>query len=241
MGVQPSIPPLAGCLYCHSEGTTLLAAPRQFWRLGTSFPLVRCTQCQSIAQLDYDPENPEWWRIRYRQVNRDPRFYYVMHNLGGVGWLDAPAALEISRRGFVQRQRVQQTQRGDLAWLHPAPLDPPLPLMTPDELVYLTLSGVTFQQAPPTGFLVRADQGPVLDSGKFFVTGHNLHLLGQRRDWSHPLTHIEDVFYDARSWRVLVSSGDELLQYRGTNIANQWDAQLVAAIISALRLGANPA
>jgi len=52
-------------------------------------------------------------------------FYYVMLYLGRAGWLSADQALKASRNGFVQRQRVQQVQGGDLEWLHPMPLDPP--------------------------------------------------------------------------------------------------------------------
>lgn len=238
MDALPNIPPLAGCLYCHGEGTTTLLAPRWYSWPGSRFPLVKCTECQSVAQIDCDPEDPDRWRIRFRQVNHDARFYYVHHHLGKAGWLSGDEALAISTRGYVQRQRVQQARRGDLDWLQPAPLNPPLPLMTPGEVVYLTLKGVTYQEAPPVGFLVRPDQGGILDSGKFYVTGQKLYLVGQRRDWSHDLAQVDDVLYDDVAWRVLVAAGDQVHQYRGTNLTNQWDAQLIAATVNTLRLRA---
>ncbi len=232
---QGLIPPLQGCLYCHAEGTTALHRPRKLLGFGNDYPLLKCSRCGSTALLDYTPAEPSAWRIRYKHVNTAPRYYYVALHLGRAGWLSAEDALAVSTDGFVQRRRVQQARAGELAWLRPAPLQPPPPLMQPDEAVYLTLRGVTLQEALPVGFLVRAESGAVLDSGKFYVTGQRLHLLGQRRDWSHTLEAIWRVEYDEQGWTLHLRTPERPLQYRGLNIPDQFDAQLVAAVIEALR------
>ncbi len=85
---------------------------------------------------------------------------------------------------------LAQTKAGDLAWLQPASLNPPLPSWAPMNESILTLKAVTLHETPPPGLLVRADHGAVLDSGKFYVTDQKLYLLGQRRDWSHALEDI---------------------------------------------------
>ncbi len=231
---QELIPPLQGCLYCHAEGTTELHEPRKIFGFGNDYPLLKCRRCESTALLDYTPAEPSAWRILYKHVNTTPRYYYVALHLGRAGWLTAEDALEISTNGFVQRRRVQQARAGDLSWLRPSPLHPPPPLMHPAEVVYLTLRGVTLQEVPPSGFLVHAESGAVLDSGKFYVTGRRLHLLGQRRDWSHALDEIEHVDYDEEGWTLIFRTSDRLLQYRGMNIPEQFDAQLVATVIEAL-------
>jgi hypothetical protein len=227
-----TIPPLQGCLYCHSEGTMILSEGRKFLGMGGNYPVLRCTQCDSVALLDCAPDH---WRIRYKHTNPAPSYYYVAIHLGKAGWLPSEAALAISTTGYIQRARVEQTQAGDLAWLQPAPLRPPPPLMSTEETVYLSLKGVTLQEAPPSGLLVRADQGGVLDTGKFYITDQKLHLLGQRRDWSHRLTDIHKVEYNTKSWAVVINTLGQPQQYRGLNLPDQYDAQLVAAVIEILR------
>jgi hypothetical protein len=229
-----TIPPLLGCLYCHTEGATVLSPGRRFLGFGGDYPILTCSHCDSVALLDYDPEDPQDWRIRYRRVNRAPRYYYVAIYLGKAGWLSAQKALAASTNGYVQRTRVQQTRAGDLSWLQPAALHPPPPLMGVEEVVYLTLRAVTFQEAPPPGLLVRADQGTVLDSGKFYVTDQKLHLLGQRRDWSHRLSEIHRLEYDDQAWTVVLNTPGQPQQYRGVNAFDQFDPQLVAAVVEAL-------
>ena len=118
----PLIPPLEGCLYCHREGTTSLAESRSFLDPAGARLLLRCSHCHSVAELDYDPQRTDSWRIRYRRTNHDPRYYYVAIHYGKHGWLDAPDALEISRRGFAQRIRVRQAEVGDFSWIEPAPV-----------------------------------------------------------------------------------------------------------------------
>lgn len=228
------IPPLQGCLYCHSEGTTTLVEGRTLFGFGNHFPILRCGNCNSTALLDYNPEDAEHWRIRYRRVNPSARYYYVAIHLGRAGWLSAQQALVISTNGYAQRARVRQTQAGDLAWLQPAPLRPPPPLMSTEEVVYLTLKAVSLQEAPPSGFLVRPDQGTVLDTGKLYVTDQKLHLLGQRRDWSHRLTDIQKIAYDGKSWTIVLNTLGQPQQYRGLNATDQLDAQLIAAIVETL-------
>ncbi|MBN2305670.1 MAG: hypothetical protein JXQ72_14400 [Anaerolineae bacterium] len=198
--------------------------------------MLTCTQCGTVAWLDVSVSNPDQWHIRYRRVNRDSSYYYVAVHFGRGDWLSAQQALEISTNGYAQRQRVIQVQASNLTWLHPSPLRPPPPLMKPDEKVYLSLKGVTLQDAPPPGFWVRADQGDVQDSGKFYVTDQRLHLLGQRRDWSHGLDKIARVGYDRQSWTIVLQTSDQVQQYRGLNAQDQLDAQLVAMIVEALWL-----
>jgi len=232
-----AIPPLLGCLYCHTEGATTLSPGRRFLGFGSDYPVLTCRHCNSVALLDYKPGDSQNWRIRYRRVNRAPRYYYVAIYLGKAGWLSAQKALAASTNGYVQRSRVQQIRAGNLSWLQPSTLHPPPPLMSAEEVVYLTLRGVTFQEAPPSGFLVRADQGAVLDSGKFYVTDQKLHLLGQRRDWSHRLSDILRVEYDDRAWTIVLNTPGQPQQYRGPNVSDQFDPQLVAAVVEALWRG----
>jgi len=187
-----------------------------------------------VAQLDVLDDFSDNWRIRYRHVNRSPRYYYVRLRFGKAGWLAASQALHLSTEGFVQRKRVQQVDEGDLSWLQPVRLEPPPPLMSSDENIFLSLRAVTYQQAPPPGLFVRPDQGKILDSGKFYVTDQKLHLLGQRRDWSHRLSDVENVEYDESVWTIYLNNAGELHQYRGVNVSDQFDAQLVTAIIQAL-------
>jgi hypothetical protein len=103
-------------------------------------------------------------------------------------------------------------------------------MMSPAEKVYLTLRAVTFQETPPPGFLVRPDHGTVLDSGKLYVTDQKLHLLGQRHDWSHDLTEVQKVEYDSKTWMIYLESQ----HYRGVNVAEQFDAQLISAVLDTL-------
>lgn len=228
------ISPLQGCLCCHQEGTVTLTEGRKILGFGSDYPILKCGHCGSVAWLDVGPAAPDQWRIRYRRVNPSPEYYYPALYFGKAGWLSAEDALKISTNAFVQRRRMQQVADRDLSWLKPLPLSPPPPLMDANEIVYLKLKGVTLQETPPSGLLARPDQGTVLDSGKFYVTGHKMHLLGQRRDWSHPLTAIQHIDYDDQAWAIVLNSADEPYQYRGLNTSDQLDAQLIASIIEAL-------
>lgn len=230
---DPDLPaPLLGCLYCHSEGTTSLAEGRKILGFGSGLPTITCRHCGSVALFQAGPDSdPGAWRIRYKKVNRAPRYYYAMTTLGSAGWLDADEALTISRNGYVQRQRVLQAQRGDLAWLSPASLDPPPPLMSPDELVFLSIDPVTLQQSGRGGGLSQ-DEQTVLDSGRFYLTDRKIHLLGHRRDWSHRLSDIQNVEHTDEYWRIYLSGSNQ--HYQGANHPDQIDAQLFTAILKAL-------
>lgn len=230
----PTIPPLEGCLYCHSEASISLLEPRKFLGLGGSYPVIRCGHCGTTALLDLNADDPEAWRVKYRRVNQAPEYYYVARYLGKAGWLSAQKALTISTDGFVQRKRVKQAQQGELSWLGGGTINPPPPLMGADERVFLSIRAVTYQHAPPSGVFVRQDQGDVLDSGKLYVTDRKIHLLGQRRDWSHSLADVHDVAYDKNAWLVLVDSSGDLRQFRGVISRDQIDPQLVAVVIEAL-------
>jgi hypothetical protein len=226
------IPPLAGCLYCHAEGAIRVSEGRRILGFGSGLPHLVCSNCASVALLEEDPTVPQRWRIRYKKVNRAPRYYYVMIYLGNAGWLEAEEALKISRNGFVQRHRLQQAQRGDLSWLRPEPLDPPPPLMSPDELVYLTANPATLQQTTRAGSVLPSDEQNVLDSGCLYVTDRKIHLLGHRRDWSHRLTEVQNVDHTERFWRVMVGATQQ--HYQGANLPDQIDAQLFTAVVKVL-------
>ncbi len=223
--------PLQGCLYCHAEGTITLSEGRKILGLGSGLPTLTCSNCGSVAFFERSDDG-DTWRIRYKSVNKSPRFYYVNLYLGKAGWLTADQALDLSRNGYVQRQRVLQTQRGDFSWLHPAPLDPPPPLMSPDENVYLRVNPVTFQQATRVGSVLGQGEENVLDSGRFYVTNRKLHLLGHRRDWSHRLSEIKRIEHTDEQWRIFVSDSDQY--YQGTNFPDQIDAQLFTTVVKML-------
>jgi len=223
--------PIQGCLYCHTEGSITLTEGRKILGFGSGLPTLACSSCGSVALFESGPD-PDNWRIRYKNVNKAPRFYYVMLYLGKAGWLTAEQALEASRNGFVQRQRIQQAQRGDFSWLHPAPLSPPPPLMSHDELVYVTVNPVTFQQAMRAGSVLAQGEENVLDSGRFYLTDKKLHLLGHRRDWSHKLTDVQRIEHNDEYWRVYVGESEQ--HYQGANLPDQIDAQLFTTIIKLL-------
>jgi hypothetical protein len=223
--------PLQGCLYCHAEGTTTLAEGRKILGLGSGLPVLACSACGSVARFEPGSGAGDW-RIRYRKVNRDPRYYYVMVYMGRSGWLDADEALRISRQGYAQRQRVAQTERGDLSWLTPIALDPPPPLMSPEETVYLTANPATFQQSTRGGVVLARDEENILDTGILYVTDWKVHLLGRRRDWSHKLADIQRVEHTDRYWRLHVGASQQ--HYQGLNQPDQIDAQLFSAVVHAL-------
>lgn len=225
--------PLLGCLYCHTEGTISQTQGRKFLGFGSGLPTLTCSSCGSTALFDPGPNFAlDGWRIKYRHVNKASRFYYVMIYLGKAGWLTADEALEASRVGYIQRQRMVQVQHNDLAWLKPKPLDPPPPLMSPDELVYLTMNPVTLQQASRGNSVVSRGEESVMDSGRFYVTDRKLHLLGHRRDWSHKLMDIQRVEHNENYWRIYV--GDNQQHYQGANLPDQMDAQLFSTIVKVL-------
>jgi len=224
--------PLRGCLYCHAEGTVTLGESRKVLGIGSSTPLLTCSQCSAVAQFEEGATADEW-RIRYRSANHAARYYYVWLHLGQAGWLDADAALTASLYGFVQRYRLQQVLHGELNWLRPAPLTDPPSLMSPSELVYLTLNPASLRQASKrNGVLAMNSEDPVQDVGRCYVTDQKLHLLGQRRDWAHKLSEVQRVDQTERYWRVYV--GDSGQYYQGENLPGQMDAQLFAAVIRVL-------
>src|SRR5687768_16736349 len=94
--------PLQGCLYCHTEGSITLTEGRKILGIGSGLPTLTCSSCGSIALFEPGDDNNAW-RIRYKSVNKSPRFYYVMLYLGRAGWLSSEEAVELSRKGFVQR------------------------------------------------------------------------------------------------------------------------------------------
>jgi hypothetical protein len=223
-------PPLLGCLYCHTEGSTHLQPPRKLLGLGGDLPTLVCSHCHTVALFEAGPpENPQAWRIRYKKLNRAPRYFYMAIQFG-TRWHTAEEAMQISRRGYVQRWRVRQAHSGDLSFLQPTRLSPPPPLMSYDEAVYLTFNGVTLKQSSSSS--PSATDGTILDVGTFYLTDQKVHLLGHRRDWSHKLSDIQSVAYDEQHWRIYVGGNHQ--HYQGQNQPDQLDAQLFAAIVEAL-------
>lgn len=223
-------PPLLGCLYCHTEGSTSLSAPRKFLGIGGDLPTLTCSHCHTIALFEAGaPETPHEWRIRYKKLSRAPRYYYMTVQFG-TRWHTAEQAMQISRSGYAQRWRVRQAHSGDLTFLQPTRFSPPPPLMSYDELVYLTLNGVTLKQS--SGGSLSATDETILDAGTFYLTDQKVHLLGHRRDWSHKLSDIQSVDYNERHWRIYVGANQQ--HYQGQNYPDQLDAQLFAAIVQAL-------
>jgi hypothetical protein len=225
---QPQqLQPVQGCLYCHAEGTITYAEPRKIFGLGSSTPTITCSKCNSIALLDLTDDSVEW-KIRYKKTNDAPQYYYARVNFGRSEWIDDTDALLISRRAYVQKHRMEQIERGDFDWLAPAPLDPPPPLMSPFEVVYLRLEGVSLQQSGASN----GNDETVLDRGQALITDRRLHLLGDRRDWTHRLSEIQVIDYDTKVWKLYIGSNKQF--YQGENSAESMDAQLVTAIIRAL-------
>jgi hypothetical protein len=228
------LPPLQGCLYCHSEGTTTLSRGRKILGFGSSFPQLKCDHCHSAAWFDYAEGD---WRINYHHVNRAPRYYYVSIYLGRAGWLSAHDALRISTNGYAQRMRAAQAKSGDLTWLQPAAPNSSLPHMAPDERVYLTLKAVTLHETPPSKVWFRATSGALLDSGKLYVTDRKMVLFGQRRDWFSPLDEVSLVDYNDKFWTVYLDTSGQAQHLQGANVNDQLDAQLVSMVVDALSQG----
>jgi hypothetical protein len=227
--------PLLGCLYCHAEGGITRAEVRKILGIGGEFPVLICSECGSVAAFD-DGKVTGVWRIRYRKYNRERKYYYSALYLGKAGWLEADTALEISTKSYIQRQRVQQAQQGDVSWLRPTRLSPPPPLMNPNESVYMAFRYVTYYQSAQGGRVgSHRITGNSLDAGSFFVTDSKIHLLGQRRDWSYSLADIHSIDYTDKAWFIYLSSVGNPEYFQGDNHPDELDAQLVATVLQVLR------
>lgn len=230
----PPVPPLQGCLYCHREGTTALATDRRLFG-ASRYPLVRCNHCGSVAELDFNPEQPDDWRIRYRRVNQDPRYYYVAVHYRRRGWLEASEALDISRRGYAQRMRVRQAEGGDFSWLTPPDADLPL-VLRPAEQLLLEMRAVTLREVPSSTFFVRPNRGILLDSGKCYLSTQRLLLHGQRQPWAHELITVDRALYNDRYWLIIAHDSQRWVQYVGTYLEDQIDPQLFITVVDYLAL-----
>jgi hypothetical protein len=231
------LPPLQGCLYCHSEGTTSLSKGRKILGFGSNFPQLKCDHCHSVAWFDYADGD---WRINYRHVNRSPRYYYVSIYLGRAGWLSSREALRISTNGYAQRVRAAQAKSGDLSWLESAAYGPSLPQMIPGERVYLMLKAVTLHETSPSVIRFRAESGALLDSGKFYVTDQKMVLFGQRRNWFFSLDEVSRTDYNEKYWSVYLDSTEPPRYFRGGNVHDQLDAQLITVVVETLFQAATP-
>jgi hypothetical protein len=224
--------PLRGCLICHSEGTLELSEKRRTLR--GYYPILTCTNCGSTALFDWKSDQENSWRIYYRKISRQVYAYAALRFLK-AGWLRSDDALDLSTEVYIQRQRIRQVSEGDLKWLKPAPLLPPLPLMTADELVYLTLKPVYYCESAETRLPLMRRRESILDTGTFYVTNSKIHLLGQRRDRSHRLADIVEVVHQPDAWYVYLGIGRASHYYRGMGQPNL-DAEVIVAVVNVLRL-----
>lgn len=229
------LPPVQGCLFCHSEGAISLEAGRARLVRSAAFPLIKCAHCGSIAELDVDPADLDHWRIRYRKISHAPRYYYTTLLFGSGAWIEGPQALQFSTQGFVQRQRVRQASEGDFSWLAPVSLDPAPPFIVQGETALLVLRAVSFIRPAPQTWLFRTGQDELLDSGKLYITDRKLHLVGQRREWSVAWADVLESEYDADTWRVRVGGDDRMRQFTGARSANEVDPQLITVTVDYLK------
>ncbi len=224
--------PLLGCLFCHAEGTIIQSEGRRFFGIGEALPTLTCNNCGCVAVLEVG-NTSEDWRIRYRKYSREREYHFATQHLGKGGWLEAEDALELSRLAYIQRHRVQQARQGDLSWLKPVELAPPPPIVNPDETIFLHFRYATLRQGQGTRFIRQDDN--IIDSGAFYVTGENIHLLGQKRNWSHPLSNIRKVDFNGDAWLIYLQNEEIEEYFRGDSEPEIMDAQLIAAIVQALR------
>jgi hypothetical protein len=138
--------------------------------------------------------------------------------------------MDLSLQCYYQRQRLHQCEAGDLSWLAATRLSPPPPLMSPDEIVFLTLKPATYRERVPTR--LRPQRHLILDSGTFYVTNTKVHLLGQRRDRSHRLSEVAEVSFHANTWQIHLT--DQPHFYQGEGQVGVMDAELISAILKAM-------
>jgi len=232
-------PPMVGCLVCHTEGMLNLVEkqnrrfPAFLPLFGADYPELLCEHCGSAALFDW---NGERWRIKYRRISRQHYAFAALCFLN-AGWLGADDALDISTQVYVQRQRLKQTLSGDLAWLKPARLAPPPPLMSAEEKVFLTLKPVTYYETSksPAGLPWFGAKDVALDSGTCYITDSKIHLLGQRRDRSHRLSEISGTDHANGIWRIHILISDIPHHYQGSGQATNLDAELIATVVEILR------
>lgn len=222
--------PLLGCLICHEEGLLSLSEGRKILGMGGDYELLTCGNCGAVALWD----GGDNWRIRYRKIPTQAPYSYAAHQFGRAGWLRSDDALDMSTEVYVHRQRVAQARQGELGWLKPNRLNPPPPLMSADEVVFLSLKPVIYCETNLGGFLSRSRDGTVLDTGTLCITDSKIHLLG-RRDRSHRLTEIRGLEQEGENWYIHVDMEENPHHYRGGHGEGFMDAELVIAIIEALR------
>lgn len=213
--------PLVGCLFCHAEGTITEFAPHRWFGFGSEFPRLVCNRCKAVAL--FEPQE-DGWRIAYQRFNKRRQYFYAAQLLGQADWLGADQAIELSTKVYIQRQRVQQAQQGDLSWLKP--LDVSIPNAPSAGAVYLTFAHVNLHQEG------NSDDQP-LDTGSFFVTYTTLHLLGRDRDWSYPLNQIEAVDYSGAGWKIHLTTKETKRYFSCEPSLDETDPQLTTAIIKA--------
>ncbi len=219
--------PLLGCLYCHAEGTITQIAARKFAGLGSDFPRLICSRCQSVAWFDEDPTTGDW-RIHYRKHGRGPLYQFASVRLGTAGWLKADEALQVSTQTYIHRQRLQQAKRGDLSWLRVNQTLPPS--LPSSERVYMVFESVTLYSQQP-----QSKVDAVVDSGAIYITGANLYLLGRDREWAYPLAQIQQTKFTDSEWQVVLGMTD-IQQYFACNPqTHELDPQLAVNVLNALR------
>jgi hypothetical protein len=226
-------PPLLGCLYCHAEGTITELAARKLLGLGSDFPVLVCSHCQSVALFDEDASSGHW-RIRYRRYNRSKIYFFSAWRLGKAGWLEADEALKRSTTAFIQRQRVRQAQRGDLSWLAPQVIWPPPPSFSPSEQVYLIFKYATLRQEGYSGREGSEKNNNILDGGTFYITDARLHLMGRDRDWSYEYGKVRKVDFSDNGWKIELDVKEAPRYFQCESADDEMDPQLASAVINAL-------
>lgn len=234
MDEKPLPPPLEGCLVCHTEGSVALEEGRSLPIVGTLMPTLNCDSCGSVAKFRWDGESVSRWAIRYQKILSEFPYTGANRRLLGKGWLSADDAISISSEIYIHRQRLQQIADHDLSWIKPSRLNPPPPLMTPDELIYLSLKPASYCETGNRRMAFMSDDGVVLDTGILYVTDSKIHLLGQRRDRSQRLSEITDLEFRDDQWFIHVDMDDQRHHYRGLGQGGILDAQIIVAIIGVL-------
>lgn len=227
-------PPLIGCLFCHTEGQMTQSEGRRVMGFGGDFPVITCQHCGAVAWLDWDGQDTEHWRIRYRKVPTDLPYNYAALRFEKAGWVEENDALDISTEIYIHNQRLAQVKAGEIAWLKPTQLHPPPPLMGADEKVYLSLKPASYCETRPASLLNRSIVGAVLDTGTLYVTDSKIHLLGQRRDRSHRLREVSGVSYDDKLWYIHFKDGERGYHYQGFGQDTLFDTEMIAGIIETL-------
>ncbi len=212
--------PLLGCLYCHAEGTITELQPRPLF--GADFPRLVCSRCRSVALFDEDRERGQW-RINYQRYNRDKRYFFAALCLGGVEWLSADEAVDLSTKSYIQRERVQQAKRGQLSWLKPQASLPPS--ISPTEQLFLSAKQVE---------LYDKQRSIAVDSGALYITNAGLHLLGAAQQWAFDYNEVSATDFAESGWDIQLITNEQEYNIHCKYREDEMDPQLTIVILRTL-------